>query len=152
MISRHPLVALAGLVAVAFVAATPAMGFTRHGQSMGSFDVSNPGRPNGGFGGYPMWSAPGGFAWGWNGAAIPLNFGNPSGMTVWIPAIVGVPAMAAVPPPGSAPSQAVLCVVEPTNPAVSLPAGQKVVVIADSETACDAISGTVSGPAAAGAP
>ena len=80
-------------------------------------------------------------------------------MVVWIPAIIGGPATAGgtpVAPPGAtAAAQPVLCAVEPTNTAVlteaGMPAGQKVVVIADTEMACQAINGTVANPTTASA-
>jgi hypothetical protein len=88
--------------------------------------------------------------------------GMPSGgggVVVWIPAIVGGPiGMPGAPPigvPGASPTggpgaaHPVLCAIEPTNPAAGIPAGQKVVVIADTVTACEAINGTVANPAAA---
>ena len=56
---------------------------------------------------------------------------------------------------GSGAPQPVLCMVEPTNSAViaeaNVPAGQKVAVIANTETACRAINGTVANQAAGGA-
>jgi hypothetical protein len=88
-------------------------------------------------------------ATGWGGGAMPGG-----AMIVWIPAVVGGPVGTPVAGPTGSPgaAQPVLCAVEPTNPAASLPAGQKVVVIADTETACHAISGTVTHPGAATAP
>jgi hypothetical protein len=72
-------------------------------------------------------------------------------VVVWIPAVVGGPIGTPGGLPTGAPgaAQPVLCAVEPTNPAASIPAGQKVVLIADTATACQAINGTVANPAAA---
>ena len=107
----------------------------------------------GGFSGYPMWGVQGAPAYGVQGAPA-------YGMVVWIPAVVGGAAgPGATPFPatsgGTGAPQPVLCMVEPTNSAViaeaNVPAGQKVAVIANTETACRAINGTVANQAAGGA-
>ena len=111
------------------------------------------GAPAYGFSGYPMWGVQGAPAYGVQGAPA-------YGMVVWIPAVVGGAAgPGATPVPatsgGTGAPQPVLCMVEPTNSAViaeaNVPAGQKVAVIANTETACRAINGTVANQAAGGA-
>ncbi len=111
------------------------------------------GAPAYGFSGYPMWGVQGAPAYGVQGAPA-------YGVVVWIPAVVGGAAgPGATPVPatsgGTGAPQPVLCMVEPTNSAViaeaNVPAGQKVAVIANTETACRAINGTVANQAAGGA-
>ena len=107
------------------------------------------GAPAYGFSGYPMWGVQGAPAYGVQGAPA-------YGMVVWIPAVVGgATAPGAATSGGTGAPQPVLCMVEPTNSAViaeaNVPAGQKVAVIANTETACRAINGTVANQAAGGA-
>ena len=110
------------------------------------------GAPAYGFSGYPMWGVQGAPAYGVQGAPA-------YGVVVWIPAVIGGaagPGGTPVAAPGGAGApQPVLCMVEPTNSAViaeaNVPAGQKVAVIANTETACRAINGTIANQAAGGA-
>ena len=98
--------------------------------------------------------------WGTLGGSMPTvgvpGWGMPTmpggGMVVWIPAVVGGPSGAPVAAPtgGTGAPQPVLCALDPSNPAAGVPAGQKVVVIADTEMACHAINGAVENPTPAG--
>jgi hypothetical protein len=115
------------------------------------------GAPAYGVQGAPAYGVQGAPAYGVQGAPAYGVQGAPAyGMVVWIPAVVGgATAPGAATSGGTGAPQPVLCMVEPTNSAViaeaNVPAGQKVAVIANTETACRAINGTVANQAAGGA-